>query len=84
MSKFEELDNKIRTLKGARDILEEEYKDTDFHKERESHPQSKVPPKPEDEDVYKLLTAIQQLEEHIKKLQDDQFKILKQQEEAEE
>jgi hypothetical protein len=32
---------------------------------------------PEDEEIYKLLIAIQQLELYIKKLQDEQFKLIK-------
>jgi hypothetical protein len=41
-------------------------------------PQSAVPPNPNDEEIYKLLTAIQQLDKYIKELQDAQFKVLKQ------
>ena len=50
------------------------------HKKKEAHPQSTVPPLPEDEEIYKLLTAIQQLDFYIKKFQDEQFELLKEQE----
>ena len=33
-----------------------------------------------DEEIYKLLTAIQQLDFYVKKLQDEQFELLKKQE----
>ena len=39
-----------------------------------------VPSKPEDEEIYKLLTAIQQLDFYIKKFQDEQFNIIKDEE----
>lgn len=77
MTKFAEISEKIKTLKDAREILYNEYTKSDFHKKKEANPQDIVPPSPEDEEVYKLLIAIQQLEYHIKKLQDEQFKVLK-------
>ena len=77
MNKLGELNEKIKTLKNARDILHEEYKNTDFHKKKEAHPHSSVPPSPEDEEIYKLLNAIQQLEVYIKKIQNEQFELLK-------
>ena len=80
MSKIGELSDKIKTLKTARDILKEEYSESEFHRKKEAHPQSTVPPSPEDEEIYKLLTAIQQLDFYVKKLQDEQFALLKKQE----
>jgi len=77
MEGFGELTNKIKTLKGAREILKNEYKKTDFHKVKEANPHESIPPGPKDEEIFKLLTAIQQLELYIKKLQDEQFKLLK-------
>jgi hypothetical protein len=52
----------------------------DFHKKKEKFPQSAVPPAPEDGEILKLLTAIQQLDKYIKELQDMQLKVLKQDE----
>jgi len=77
MEKFSELNEKIKTLKDAREILQNEYKKSEFHKKKEASPQDIVPPSPEDGEIYKLLTAIQQLDVYIKKLQDKQFKIIK-------
>lgn len=77
MEKITDLSNKIKTLKNAREILHEEYTKTDFHKKREAQPQESVPPSPEDEQILKLLTAIHQIDVHIKRLQDEQFSILK-------
>jgi hypothetical protein len=77
MAKFSELNEKIKTLKDAREILQNEYKKSEFHKKKEANPQDIVPPSPEDGEIYKLLTAIQQLDVYIKKLQDKQFKIIK-------
>ena len=77
MPELQELTDKIKILKDARDILDEEYKKTDFHKKKEEHPQSSVPSDPEDEEIYKLLTAIRQLEHYIKKYQDEQFLLIK-------
>ena len=79
MEKFGEIGEKIKILKNARDILQDEYSETEFHKKKEAHPHQTVPPSPEDEEIYKLLTAIRQLDFYVKKLQDEQFKILKKQ-----
>ena len=77
MEDLTEVNKKIKTLKDARDILKNEYSSSDFHKKKEAHPHSTVPPSPKDEEIYKLLTAIQQLEYYVKKLQDEQFALLK-------
>jgi len=77
MENLTELNEKIKTLKNAREILHSEYTQSEFHKKKEAHPHEIVPPSPEDEEIYKLLTAIQQIDLHIKKLQEKQFKILK-------
>ena len=77
MPKITELNNKIKTLKNAREILQEEYTKSDFHKKREAQPQESVPPSPKDKEILKLLTAIHQIDIHIKKLQDEQFSLLK-------
>lgn len=78
MEKFNELTEKIKTLKTAKEILQDEYRESEFHKKKEANPQDIVPSSPEDGEIFKLLTAIQQIEVHIKKLQDKQLKILKQ------
>jgi len=80
MNKLGELGEKIKILKMARDILHHEYSQSDFHKNKEAHPNSTVPSEPEDEKIYKLLNAIQQLDFHIKKFQDEQFELLKEHE----
>lgn len=80
MEKFSELGEKIKSLKKAREILHNEYTQSEFHKKKEANPQDIVPPSPKDEEIYKLLTAIQQLDVYIKKLQDEQYKILKENE----
>jgi hypothetical protein len=80
MSSFQEISEQIKILKAARDILKEKYDASEFHKKKEKYPQSAVPSAPEDKEIYKLLTAIQQLEKQIKALQDEQFKVLKQEE----
>ena len=77
MNKLGEFSEKIKILKMARDILEHEYSQSEFHKKKEAHPNSTVPSTPEDEKIYKLLISIQQLKLHIKKLQDEQFELLK-------
>ena len=77
MEKISELTEKIKILKKAREILQDEYKQSEFHKKKEASPQDIVPPSPEDKEIYKLLTAIQQLDFFIKKLQDEQFEMLK-------
>ncbi len=79
MEEFGELGKKISTLKNARDILQNEYSQTEFHKKKEAHPHSTVPSSPEDEEIYKLLTTIQQLDFYVKKLQGEQFELLKKQ-----
>jgi len=80
MTKLNEVSEKIKILKTAHDILKQEYSESEFHKKKEAHPQSIVPPSPKDEEIYKLLTAIQQLDHYIKKFQDEQFELLKKQE----
>ena len=80
MSQLHKLNDQIKVLKQAREILKEYYEDSEFHKKKETHPQDVVPPSPEDEEIYKLLTAIQQLEEFIKRLQGEQFELLQKQE----
>jgi len=80
MNNLGELGEKIKILKTARDILQHEYSQSNFHKKKEAHPNSTVPPTAEDGEIYKLLTAIQQLEIYVKKLQDEQFGLLKKQE----
>jgi len=81
MKKFGELGKKISILKNARDILQYEYSQSDFHKKKEASPRSTVPSSPDDEEIYKLLTAIRQLDFYVKKLQDEQFELLKKQDE---
>ena len=80
MEKFTQISQNIKSLKDAREILHNEYEQSEFHKKKEANPQDLVPPSPKDEEIYKLLTAIQQLDVYIKKLQDEQFKILKEKE----
>ena len=80
MEEFGEIGEKIKTLKNAKNILHEEYTQTDFHKKKEENPQDMTPVDPEDKEIYKLLTAIQQIDSFIKKYQDKQFEILKEQE----
>ena len=77
MEKISELTEKIKTLKKAREILQDEYKQSEFHKKKEASAQDLVPPSPDDKEIYRLLTAIQQLDFYIKKLQDEQFELLK-------
>ncbi|RLF27014.1 MAG: hypothetical protein DRN05_06215 [Thermoplasmata archaeon] len=80
-NRLNEITEQIKILKHARDILKEKYSESEFHKKKERHPHSVIPPSPEDEDIYKLLTAIQQLDLHVRKLQEEQFELLKKQEE---
>ena len=80
MNKFQEISELIKNLKTARDFLKDKYDSTEFHKTKEKFPQSAVPPTPNDGEIYKLLTAIQQLDKYIKELQDAQYKLLKQEE----
>jgi hypothetical protein len=77
MENITNINNKIKTLKNAREILHSEYTQSDFHKKKEANPHEIVPSSPEDEEIYKLLTAIQQIDLQIKKLQQEQFKLLK-------
>lgn len=77
MEKLTEIGEKIKVLKEARQILNDEYQQSNFHKKKEANPQDSVPPEPEDEEVLKLLSAIHQVDFYIKKLQDEQFSILK-------
>lgn len=77
MDQLNKITEQIKTLKNARDILKERYDSSEFHRKKEKHPQSAVPPSPEDEEVYKLLNAIQQLDKWVKELQSEQFEILK-------
>ena len=81
MTKLAKVNEKIKILKTARGILKEEYSNSEFHKKKEAHPQEIVPSSPKDEEIYKLLTAINQLDHYIKKLQNEQFEILKKEEE---
>lgn len=80
MTDLNEINEKIKHLKISREILQTEYSKSEFHKKKEEHSHSTIPPKPEDEEIYKLLTAIQQLDHFIKKYQEDQFKIIKDEE----
>lgn len=80
MEKLSEIGLKIKTLKDARNILQDEYDQTEFHKKKEANPDDLIPPSPEDKETFKLLTAIHQLDVYIKKMQDEQFKILKENE----
>jgi hypothetical protein len=80
MNKFQEISELIKNLKTARDFLKDKYDSSEFHKTKEKFPQSAVPPTPNDGEIYKLLTAIQQLDKYIKELQDAQYKLLKQEE----
>ena len=79
MKKFNELGDKIKSLKEARGILNDEYVRTDFHKKKEANPRESVPPAPEDEEAIRLLTTIHKIDHYIKKYQDEQLKILKKQ-----
>ncbi len=77
MTEFEEISSRIKTLKEARDILKELYSDSSLHQKKEQNPQEASPMSAEDEEVYRLLTAIQQLEKYIKQYQDVQFELIK-------
>ena len=81
MGRLQEISEQISVLKEARDILKKYYAESDFHKKKETHTHEVVPPSPHDEEIYKLLTAIQQLDHFVKKLQEEQFELLKKQEE---
>ena len=80
MVKISEISDKIKILKQAREILHKEYTESEFHKKKEANPHEYVPSSPEDEEILKLLSAIHQIDVHIKKLQDEQFELLKKQE----
>ncbi len=80
MDRFQELSEQIKTLKSAREILKKKYDASDFHKRKEKFPQTPIPPTPQDGEIYKLLTVIQQLDKYIKELQDEQFKVLRDEE----
>ena len=69
MSRLNDVTGRIKILKDARDILKEKYSQSEFHKKKETHPHSAVPPSPEDEEIYKLLNAIQQLDKYVKELE---------------
>ena len=73
------VNEKIGILKDAIQILDEEYKKTDFHRKKEENPNSAVTSNPDDEDAVKLLSAIRQLERYVIFFQDQQFSIIKQQ-----
>ena len=77
MTDLIEINEKIKHLKISRDILHIEYSKSEFHRKKEEHPDSTIPSRPEDEEIYKLLTAIQQLDFYIKKFQDVQFNLIK-------
>ncbi len=81
MREFNELSERIKTLKNARKILNSEYEDTDFHKKKVANPRTSVPPAPEDEEAIRLLTTIQKIDHYIKKYQDEQLTFLKKTEE---
>ena len=78
MPRFNEITEQIKILKDARDILQKRYESSEFHKKKEKDPHFPIPPSPKDEDILKLLTAIQQIDKILKELQDEQFKLLKQ------
>ena len=80
MDRFQELSEQIKILKTAREILQEKYDASEFHKKKEKFPQTPIPPTPQDGEIYKLLTAIQQLDKYIKEMQDEQFKVLRDEE----
>lgn len=80
MSELNKITEQIKILKNASEILKERYSASEFHKKKEKHPQSAIPPSPKDQEVYNLLNAIQQLDKCVKELQDEQFSLLKKQE----
>jgi len=77
MNRFNEITEQIKILKDARDILHKRYESSEFHKKKEKYPQSPAPLSPKDEEILKLLSAIQQIDKYIKELQDEQFTLLK-------
>jgi len=80
MKPLHEINEQIKVLKHARDILRDIYEQSEFHKKRVDHPHEAVPSLPEDEEIYKLLNAIHELEKQVKQLQDVQFELLKKEE----
>ena len=48
MEEFGKLGDKIKVLKDARNILHNEYTQSEFHKNKEANPQDMVPPSPKD------------------------------------
>ena len=58
MDNLSNINEKIKILKDAKEILHSEYIKSDLHKKKEANPQEIIPSSPEDEEVYKLLTAI--------------------------
>ncbi len=76
---IQHVNEKIKTLKHARDILDQEYRKTEYHQKKEANPNSTVPASPDDEEAINLLSAIRQIEQYINKFQDEQFSLLKQQ-----
>lgn len=82
MTELTQVSDKIKSLKIAHNILKKEYSESEFHKKKEAYPQDTMPPSPDDEKIYKLLTAIQQLDFYIKKYQEEQLELLKEQEES--
>ena len=79
MTSIGQISEKIKTLKTAREILHQEYSQSEFHKKKEASPDDAVPSSPEDEEIFKLLNAIHQLDFYVKKFQDEQFALLKEQ-----
>ena len=77
MTSLNKINDKIKHLKISKDILQYEYSKSEFHKKKVEYPDSSTPAEPEDEEIYKLLTAIQQLDFYIKKFQDEQFSLIK-------
>lgn len=77
MYELNEITEKIKSLVAARDILQEEYTRSEFHRKKEANPDTTLPSEPEDKEIYKLLTAIQQLDAFIKRFQDIQLDLLK-------
>jgi hypothetical protein len=66
-------------LKHARNILQNRYEDSELHQKMEISPHSPVDATPKDEEILRLLTAIQQLDKYVKELQEEQFEIIKKQ-----
>jgi hypothetical protein len=79
MSSLDEITDQIKTLKQARNLLQQRYEDSELHQKMEIAPHSPVTSTPKDEEILKLLTAIQQLDKYVKELQEEQFEIIKKQ-----